>query len=157
MEKIFQARQEQKRSWRSLKTAIESRRPDMNISNIKRRMETDPQRFEILFQVLKELNLCVINGKIVPGKYITLKNEFFPWKEFIHNEYPGVKFVIGPSAHPGNPYSLIAVPVSPESREVKCEIERPEWFHGFIHLGKWIAGGDLEQLVKLAEWNFLPL
>lgn len=80
--------------------------------------------------------------------------EFLPWQEIVCADYPDALYVITPSGHPGNPYSLTAVPVEPGSRELKSPIERPEWFDGFIHQGKWIAGGDsVETLIRLAEYN----
>lgn len=80
--------------------------------------------------------------------------EFLPWQEIVCADYPDALYVITPSGHPGNPYSLTAVPVEPGSRELKRPIERPDWFRGFIHQGKWIAGGDsVETLIKLAEYN----
>ena len=89
----------------------------------------------------------------IQEQVITL-SEGLPWKEIVHERHPKALFVISPSNHPGNPWSMIAVPVDPESREVKKPIERPEWFSGFIHQGKWIAGGSsLEELLRLAEWN----
>lgn len=89
----------------------------------------------------------------VQANIITL-SEGLPWKEIVHERHPEALFVISPSNHPGNPWSMIAVPVDPESREVKRPIERPEWFAGFIHQGKWIAGGaSPEELKRLAEWN----
>lgn len=76
------------------------------------------------------------------------------WKEIVHESYPFLQYVISPSMHPGNPYSMIAVPVEPESREVKTPIERPDWFDGFIHQGKWIAGANtIDELKKLAKYN----
>lgn len=86
-------------------------------------------------------------------KFIILE-EGMPWKEIVHEEYPETLYVISPSNHPGSPFSMIAVPVEPESREVKCPIERPSWFEGFIHQGKWIAGGQsVDELINLAEYN----
>lgn len=85
---------------------------------------------------------------------VVILSEGLPWKEIVHELYPDALFVISPSNHPGNPWSMIAVPVEPESREVKQRIERPDWFDGFIHQGKWIAGGNSpEELEKLALWN----
>lgn len=85
---------------------------------------------------------------------VIVMSEGLPWREIVHENYPEALFVIGPSGHPGNPYSLLAVPVKPESREIKKPIERPEWFKGSIHQGKWIAGGEsIEQLEKLAQFN----
>ena len=80
--------------------------------------------------------------------------EFLPWQEIVCADYPDALYVITPSGHPGNPYSLTAVPVEPGSRELKQPIVRPEWFTGFIHQGKWIAGGDsIDQLIQLADYN----
>lgn len=89
----------------------------------------------------------------VRGNVIVM-SEGLPWREIVHEQHPDALFVIGPSGHPGNPWSLLAVPVEPESREIKKSIERPEWFKGFIHQGKWIAGGEsVEQLERLAQYN----
>lgn len=87
---------------------------------------------------------------------IAVMSEGINWKEAAAEKYPDLKFIILPSNHPANPFSLQAVPVEPSSREVKIPIERPEWFEGFIHQGKWIAGSDsLDELVKLANYNLL--
>lgn len=87
------------------------------------------------------------------GEVIVL-SEGLPWKEIVHESYPEALFIISPSNHPGNPYSMVAVPVEPEKREIKKPIERPEWFDGFIHQGKWIAGGkDEKELRRLADFN----
>ncbi len=89
----------------------------------------------------------------IEGQVITL-SEGLPWKEIVHERHPNALYVISPSNHPGNPWSMVAVPVEPESREVKQPIERPEWFSGFIHQGKWIAGGSSpEELKRLANFN----
>lgn len=89
----------------------------------------------------------------IDGRIIVL-SEGLPWKEIVHEEYPDALFVISPSNHPGNPWSMIAVPVEPESREVKCPIQRSEDFDGFIHQGKWIAGADsVGELKELAYYN----
>jgi len=89
----------------------------------------------------------------VEGEVITL-SESLPWREIVHERYPDALFVISPSNHPGNPWSMTAVSVTPESRELKQPIERPDWFEGFIHQGKWIAGGSsIEELKKLAAYN----
>lgn len=81
-------------------------------------------------------------------------SEHCDWKEIVAERYPDAKFVIAPSAHPGNPFSLLAVPVDPERREIKITIERPDWFTGFIHQGKWIAGGkSVEELMQLSLFN----
>lgn len=87
------------------------------------------------------------------GKVIVI-NENLPWREIVHEQCPEALFVISPSNHPGNPYSLTSVSTSPESRDLKKQIERPGWFTGFIHQGKWIAGGEsIEQLENLALEN----
>ena len=89
----------------------------------------------------------------VQGQIITL-SEGLPWREIVHERYPDVLYIISPSNHPGNPWSMTAVTVKPESRECKRPIERPDWFTGFIHQGKWIAGGSsIEELKKLAAYN----
>lgn len=86
---------------------------------------------------------------IIEGEVLTLE-KFVPWKEIVHNNYPQVKFVISPGTQ--SPYQLLGVPVEPQSRELKQPIERPDWFEGFIHGGKFIAGCDsLEQAQKLAK------
>ena len=86
------------------------------------------------------------------GAVIVL-SESLSWKETVHEKHPRARYIIGPSNHPGNPWSMIAVPVSPESRELIMPIERPEWFTGFIHVGKWIAGGEsIDQLDELARY-----
>lgn len=85
---------------------------------------------------------------------ILILNSYINWKEIVHKEYPEIDFVIQPSAHPGNPYSMIAVILEPNSRIVRIPIKRPDWFTGFIHQGEWIAGGEsIEQLIKLAKFN----
>lgn len=85
---------------------------------------------------------------------VIILSEGLPWKEIVHESHQDAMFVISPSNHPGNPYSMVAVPVDPEKREIKKAIERPDWFTGFIHQGKWIAGGEsVEQLKKLALFN----
>lgn len=85
---------------------------------------------------------------------VIVLREFLPWQEIVCADYPDRLFVITPSGHPGNPFSLTAVPVEPGSRELKQPIVRPEWFTGFIHQGKWIAGGDsIDQLIQLADYN----
>lgn len=89
----------------------------------------------------------------VEGEIITL-SEFVPWKEIVYESYTDAKFVVSPSAHPGNPFSLLAVPIKPGRRDLKIPIERPEWFEGFIHQGKFIAGcQSLEEAVMLAKSN----
>lgn len=87
------------------------------------------------------------------GQVIIL-SEQLPWKEIIHEQHEDTLFVIAPSSHPGSKFSMVAVPVEPDSREVKFQIHRPEWFDGFIHQGKWIAGGNsVEELRQLAWFN----
>lgn len=87
------------------------------------------------------------------GRLIVL-SENMPWREIVHEQNSQALFVISPSNHPGSRFSLTAVSVTPESRELKKPIERPDWFTGFIHQGKWIAGGEsIEQLENLALEN----
>lgn len=89
----------------------------------------------------------------VHGEIIILSRHI-AWKEIVAEKHPNAKFVIAPSSHPGSPFSLLAVPVEPDSREVKVPIERPSYFDGFIHQGKWIAGGDsIKTLLRLATYN----
>ena len=84
---------------------------------------------------------------------IVILRESILWYHIIA-DHPDVHFVIAPSNHPGSQFSLSAVPVNNKSRAVKTQIERPDWFTGFIHEGKWIAGAnDVETLIKLAEHN----
>lgn len=81
-------------------------------------------------------------------------SEVIRWKKAIHANYPEALFVIMPSSHPGSSFSMLAVPVDPNSREVKIPIERLDGFEGFIHQGRWIAGSDsVEDLIKLAKSN----
>ena len=91
------------------------------------------------------------------GRVIVLESPA-PWKEIVHEKHPNAIFVISPSAHPGSPYSMTAVPVHPDRRSIKCFIRRPEWFSGFIHEGKWIAGGEsVDELLRLAQYNLSVL
>lgn len=76
------------------------------------------------------------------------------WKEIVHERYPSVLYIIAPSSHPGSPFCLLATPVHPTSRQLKKQIEKPTWFNGFLHNGKFIAGSDsINELIKLAEYN----
>lgn len=85
---------------------------------------------------------------------ILIMDEILPWKEIVHEHYPEVCYVVMPSAHPGNPWSMFAVPVNPTSRKIVYPIERSPKFKGFIHEGQWIAGADTkEELVNLARYN----
>ncbi len=93
-------------------------------------------------------DLITVEGKIA------VLSEVCAWKEIVHERHPELEFVILPSSHPGNPVSMLSVPVKPNSRELKRNIERPEWFKGFIHQGKWIAGGSsVEEMKNLAQFN----
>lgn len=85
---------------------------------------------------------------------IVVMTDGINWKDIVHENYPDLKFIVLPSNHPGNPFSLQAVTIHPKSRECKILIERSDTFDGFIHQGKWIAGGNSpEELVELAEFN----
>jgi uncharacterized UPF0160 family protein len=87
------------------------------------------------------------------GKVIVLE-EHLPWKEIVHNSHRDVRFAILPSSHPGSERALIARPVGPDSREPIQTIERPDWFSGFIHQGKWIAGcNSVDEALGLAKYN----
>lgn len=89
----------------------------------------------------------------VTPKIVQLK-EGFPWKRIFHDEYPDVVYVVAPSNHPGSDFSLTAVTTEPHLRTCKIPIERPSWFSGFIHQGKWIAGSNsVEELLSLAQFN----
>lgn len=71
-------------------------------------------------------------------KYLVFDEHPGPWQaEVCKTE---TEYVIVPSSHPGSPVSVIAVPIHPETRDLRNPIDRPEWFKGFIHNGKWIAG-----------------
>lgn len=96
--------------------------------------------------------VTVLESADRPRPGVMVIQELVQWKEFVCEHRPEVDFLIAPSNHPGNPWSMFAVPVEPKSRTVKRPIERPDWFEGFIHNGKWIAGADsVETLVKLAS------
>jgi uncharacterized UPF0160 family protein len=76
------------------------------------------------------------------------------WKRWVNTHYPALNYVIIPSHHPGSKWALVAVAPDLFSREVKIPIERPDWFKGFIHQGKWIAGSnDKSLLIELADYN----
>lgn len=112
---------------------------------------------EIIQQAVREAKVAYYTRKQF-DKVATIQDdvivlsESLPWKEIVCERYPGAKYVIAPSVHPGSPYCMVAVPIEPTEREVKKPIERPEWFKGFIHQGKWIAGGEsVEELINLAS------
>lgn len=79
--------------------------------------------------------------------------DFFEWKEIVCERYPKVRYVISPSGHPGSPFSMTAVPIRWDSRVIKLAIDRSPEFTGFIHEGKWIAGGEIDDLIALATYN----
>lgn len=83
--------------------------------------------------------------------------EYLPWKEIVRENYPDVMFVITKSSHIEGEFALNAVPVHPAKRDLLIPIERPEWFKGFIHAGKFIAGcKSIEEAIDLANWNGNP-
>jgi len=85
---------------------------------------------------------------------IIILSESISFREIVHEKHPDTVFVISPSTHPGNKYSMIAISVHPNSRKLKKSIERPDWFKSFIHQGKWIAGGEsVDILLSLAVFN----
>jgi uncharacterized UPF0160 family protein len=85
---------------------------------------------------------------------VIVLDKFVDWKEIVCEKYPTALFVISPSAHPGSPFSMIAVPIAANSRKLKKTIHRPTWFLGFVHQAKWIAGGkSVDELLDLAEFN----
>lgn len=84
------------------------------------------------------------------GNVITLPKYVKDWREMICGNFPNINFVIMPGGQ--SPFQLLSVPVKASSRELKQPIERPEWFGGFIHQTKWIAGcKSLEEAEKLAK------
>lgn len=92
----------------------------------------------------------------VDGQVIILRENmpWRDWREIVAEIAPKAIYVIHPSGHPGNPWSMTAVTTTPESRECIKPIERPFWFQDFIHQGKWIAGGQsIEELRRLAIYN----
>lgn len=85
---------------------------------------------------------------------VAVSTQGVKWRRIIHNNYPKIKFFIQPSTHPGSKYSMMSVTEHPDSRKNLIDIERPYWFKGFIHQGKWIAGSNsVDDLIKLGEWN----
>lgn len=85
---------------------------------------------------------------------VAVSKESIKWRRIVHDKYPKVKFFIQPSNHPGSKYAMMCVTEHPSSRKNIIDIERPEWFDGFIHQGKWIAGSDdVDELVRLGRWN----
>lgn len=89
-----------------------------------------------------EQHCTYVNGDIA------VLSKDLPWQELLPAE---INWIVSPSRHPGNPWSLFARPVEPFSRELRYPIERPDWFTGFIHNGKWIAGAETsDQAVALA-------
>lgn len=94
-------------------------------------------------------------AKVIPvgDKEVIFLEENLRWKETVHELFPNARFIISESRHPGSKYSMIAVPVNPKERKVHTPIEKSNSFSGFIHEGKWIAGGELEDLYELAEFN----
>ena len=109
----------------------------------------------VISQAIKYFeNVIKFDSVFTINNDIGILSEGLSWKEIVNEKYPNLKFMIHPSNHPGNPFSMIAVPVTLNSREVKIPIERPEWFKGFIHNGKWIAGSNsVEGLVNLAIYS----
>lgn len=115
----------------------------------------------LTYEVNRALSL-ISNDKLIQqnieylntDETIAFLNVTFNYKENIVKNYPNVLFVITPSTHPNNKYTLQAMPYEPDSRKVRISIERSPDFKGFIHLGKWIAASDsIDELVKLAEYS----
>lgn len=87
---------------------------------------------------------------------VVLLEEYLPWKEAQKEHSPETLYVIYPSARKNAPWSLEAVPKKLGRRGLVKNIERPDWFKGFIHKGQWIAGcSDLQEAVDLASWNVM--
>lgn len=97
----------------------------------------------------------VNKAQIKPG-YAVL-SEQMNWKNAVHehNLKASVKllYVVLPSYGHGNSHCLMAVPERPSGRRLLRPIERPDWFEGFIHNGKFIAGGTFGEMCRLAEHN----
>jgi len=109
---------------------------------------------KILAQHYRTSYLCINKDVIAAAPvwgFVLELPKFVPWHEYDCANLPDVRFVLLPSAHPGSTHSLQAVPVEPGSRELKQPIERPAGYEGFIHEGKWIAGGSRDQLLELAS------
>ena len=94
---------------------------------------------------------------IDPGDEIAVVTDSINWRvlpEILARTPTRLKYVILPSAHPGNPFCMVALPVNPNTRRLKLPILRPTWFEGFIHNGQFIAGADsVETLRQLATFN----
>lgn len=136
---------------------------DVNSHGIQYQNFMEAARFfeTVLVGTIRQANAFVVarhafksNAKSHFDGLVIVLDSPMPWREIVHEQCPEAVYVIGPSGHPGNPYSLTAVSLTPESRELKKHIDRPEWFSGFIHQGRWIAGGNsVEELLRLAEYN----
>ena len=108
-------------------------------------------------KIYRSKEICEAKGKVAQSQIKVAGNssyyqfdEGFPWHEAVCSTK--ASYVILPSQHPGNPISLLAVPVEPGSRVLKKPIERPDWFDGFIHNGRFIAGcATVDQAIKLIE------
>lgn len=97
--------------------------------------------------------------EIVIDNGIAIFENSIRWKKLVyeHNKTNENKiyFVIMPSLRPENKYVMFSVPIYPGSRKLIYPIERPDWFSGFIHNGKWIAGGDsLDDLFNVADFSY---
>ena len=97
--------------------------------------------------------------EIVIDNGVAIFENSIRWKKLVyeHNKAKENKiyFVIMPSLRPENKYVMFSVPIYPGSRKLIYPIERPDWFSGFIHNGKWIAGGDsLDNLFDLADYSY---
>lgn len=138
----------------------------LNSSNV-----NDQIRQQNQFRVAANLFIAVLEKKIIHAKNlfetknnihnvatfdgdIMILSQNVNWDEIVADDYPHIKYVIAKSDHPGNKFSMIAVKKHIEEREVKIPIERPIWFEGFIHQGKWIAGANtIEELIELGYYN----
>lgn len=140
----------------------------MTLSNIISSMNGDPEYQEENFKAAVKLAANVLIDTIEKcflrsyAKSVVRKStlskegrcsyyifsESFPWHEAVCETE--AEFIIAPSLLPGNPISLLAVPASPGTRELKRPIERPDWFDGFIQNGKSIAGcKDIAEAIRL--------
>lgn len=86
--------------------------------------------------------------------YVVTHRSFDRYKvPYLFEDRSNILYFIQPSYGHGNEASLLALPTSPTSRELKKPIERPVWFKGFIHKGKFIAGGSFKEMEKLAKFQ----
>ena len=122
---------------------------------------------EMLKQLLKNSILAYaatydargyILGSEIVEDHILLLEKGVPWRSVVHelneSRERSIYYVIAPSDHPGNKYSLIAVTSTLGGRDSIKPIERLGGFKDFIHNNKFIAGSNsIEDLIKLGKLN----